>query len=229
MNSEIRLTMVVEYALIYIRSFRMKNKNFHIIDGFEVVISISDCHIDPEATNQAIGENLGIPLDKVIGLPNFSDLYCQYAKIRLPGPTTKVVSDEDGTATGEKLAMLTEHEKLTTEGTVIPDWRGTRYYIKNGGTWKQEEIKTIGEMLPEGAVPFDNLNHTQKLEIGIQNEDERIASLTADQKASERQAKLDAATDEADRLSKRAQIQGNAFDIASYYAGKKAEIEAKYA
>jgi hypothetical protein len=221
--------MKVEYDLMYMRSFKMKNKNFQIIDGFEIVTSVSNCQIDPEATKQAIAENLGIPLDEAVFLPNFSDLYYQYAKTMLPGPTAKEVSDEDGTVTEEKLAMLAEHEKLTTEGAVIPDWRGTQYYIKNGGAWKQEEIKAIGEVLPEGAVLPDNLNPAQKSEIAAQKEDERIASLTADKKASEKQNKLDAAADEADQLSRRAKIQGKAFDSASYYAGKRDEIEAKYA
>jgi hypothetical protein len=74
----------------------------------------------------------------------------------------------------------------------------------------------------------DDLTAEQQTEIAEQQESERIAGLTGEQKATEKQARLDALAEEADKLSRRAQIQGRDFDAAAWYAEKRDEVEAKY-
>jgi hypothetical protein len=77
-------------------------------------------------------------------------------------------------------------------------------------------------------LPAD-LTEAQRTEIAAQKEAKRIAALTPEAKETEKEARLDAAADEADRLERRAKIQGKDFDTAAYYAEKQSEIEAKYA
>jgi hypothetical protein len=207
----------------------MKCKDFQIIDGVKVVLSVRECNIDPQETKSAIAKSLRISIEETTLLHNFSELYYEYAVPLLPGDTTIVVSDEDGALTEKKLASLKKHERLTIEDVVILDWKGTQYHIKTGSIWKKEEIATIGKALPKGAILPDNLTQSQQSEIANQREVERIASLTLEQRAAEKKARLEATADETDRLSRRAQIQGINFDVATYYAEKRMEIEAKYA
>jgi hypothetical protein len=141
----------------------------------------------------------------------------------------KILSPAEELDLAEKWAALGEHEALTLAGEIIPDNRGREYHLKTAGVWAKAKIEHIGEALPEGAVLPDDLTTEQRTEIAGQEEAGRIAGLTAEQKAAEKQARLDAAADEADRLSRRAAIQGTVFNAADYYAEKQAEIEARYA
>jgi hypothetical protein len=129
----------------------------------------------------------------------------------------------------DKWAALQKHEALTLTGEIIPDWRSTEYHIKTGGVWVKTKVEHIGEDLPEGAILPDDLTAEQRAEIAEQQEAERVAGLTPEQKAAEKQARLDAAADEADKLSRRAAIQGTDFDTAAWYAERQDEIEEKYA
>jgi hypothetical protein len=207
----------------------MKCKDFQVIDGIEIVTSVRSCNIDPEATKRNIAEDLGISINDILLLPNFEEILYQHAAMINPGPNSKTTSDEAGTLTQEKLANLEAHQILTTDDEIIPDWRGTKYYLKSNGTWNEEAITAIGVPLPEDAVLPDNLTAEQSIEISAQKEALRIAALDADQKVTELQNALNALADEADRLSRRAQIQGITFDAVTWYQEHKAPIEAKYA
>jgi hypothetical protein len=207
----------------------MKCKDFQIIDGIEIVTSVRECNIDPEATKRNIAEDLGISIDDVLLLPNFEELFYQYADMIEPGPNSKTTSDEAGTLIQEKLTALEAHQVLTTDDEIVPDWRGTKYWLKSDGTWHEEAITAIGVPLPENAVLQDNLTAEQHTEISAQKEALRIADLDADKRAAELQDALNALADEADKLSRRAQIQGTTFDAAAWYQEHKASIEAKYA
>jgi hypothetical protein len=146
-----------------------------------------------------------------------------------PGPGAVQVSDDEAADFETKLAALKEHEMLTLEGEILPDYRGVEYWKKQGSAWVKTKIEEAGVPLPQGSVLPDNLTEAQHTEIDAQKEAARIAAMTPEQKAAEIQTALDALADEAARLEKRAQIQGGEFDAASWYAERKAPVEAKYA
>ena len=146
-----------------------------------------------------------------------------------PGPGVLQVNGEEAAPLETKLAALTEREKLTLEGEVIPDNRGLEYWKQTGGVWVKTKIEDIDVALPAGSVLPEALTQAQQAEIANQQDAARIAALTPEQKTAEKQAALDALADEAARLEKRAQIQGNDFDAAEWYAEHKTPIEAKYA
>jgi hypothetical protein len=147
----------------------------------------------------------------------------------LPNPGEKHLSPAEEADLAAKWAALQEHEALTLEGEIIPDWRGTEYHLKTAGVWTKAKVEHIGETLPEGAILPDDLTLSQRTEIAAQDEADRLAALEPEEREAEKQARLDAAADEADRLSRRAAIQKKDFDAAAWYGEKSAEIEAKYA
>jgi hypothetical protein len=146
-----------------------------------------------------------------------------------PGEGEKHLTKAEEALLAGKLSGLQKYEALTLTGEIIPDNRGREYWEKTGGVWAKTKIEEIGEGMPDGAILPESLTQAQRTEIAAQTEAERIAALTPEAKAAEKQGRLDAAADEADRLSRRAVIQGTEFDAAAYYAGKQAEIEALYA
>jgi hypothetical protein len=129
-----------------------------------------------------------------------------------------------------KFDALKEHERLTDEGEIIPDWRGTEHWYRAAkGKWVNGKIEFIGEELPDKFILPENLTEEQRKEIAAQEEAERIAAMSKDDRAKAKQAALDALADEADRLDRRNKIQRKAFDPVAWYEEKAAEIEAKYA
>jgi len=128
-----------------------------------------------------------------------------------------------------KYDALGEHERLTSEGEVIADWRGAEYWIKTGGKWKKDKIEFIGQVPGQGFVLSDSLTPEQQKEISEQQEAERITAMTSEEKAKAKQSALDNLADEADRLDRRNRIQRKAFDPVAWYDEHKEEIEAKYA
>jgi hypothetical protein len=207
----------------------MESVRFFEANGFNVVYDVSPVSIDPEKTRSAIAQALDISPDDVSALEDLEGLIGQYAAYPQPGPGELHVSDDEGGGIKSKLAALGERQRLTLEGETIPDWMGTKYHLKTGDTWTEEEIAAIGEALPEGAVLPDNLTAEQRAEIAEQREAERLAALSPEEREAEKQSRLDALADEADRLSRRAQIQGNIFDTVAWYQEHKGPIEEKYA
>jgi hypothetical protein len=82
--------------------------------------------------------------------------------------------------------------------------------------------------LPQDAVLPDALSQIQHSEIAEQNEAERLANLTPDQIASEKEAALTAAKREVRNLKEEAEIAGESFDAATEYRLRKSKIEKKY-
>ena len=146
-----------------------------------------------------------------------------------PQPGEKHLSPAEETDLAEKWSALQEHKRLTLAGEIIPDWRGTEYHIKTGGVWAEEKVGHIGEALPAGAILPGDLTDDQRAEIAAQKEAVRIAGLSPDDKAKEKQSRLDALADEGVHLAARAAVQGKDFDAAAWYAEKQGETEAKYA
>ncbi|GHU93255.1 hypothetical protein FACS189479_04310 [Spirochaetia bacterium] len=137
--------------------------------------------------------------------------------------------DADYERLSEKLAALGDHEKLTIEGNVIPDWRAQVYWQRVNGKLVQSVMAEIGKPIPDDAVLQENLTPEQHEEISDQMEATRIAGLTSEQKAAELENALNAAKREASLLKSDAEIADEVFDAKAWYQAKKAEVEAKYA
>jgi hypothetical protein len=196
---------------------------FTIINGFEVVLEARERTADPAETEKYIIQHF--PDAKPEELEQLFEQNKQYAPLQ---SSEKSLPDNTCCEFMARLKSLGEHEKLITDGTTIPDYRGTEYWIKSG-RWSKDKISDIGVSIPEGGILDADLTPDQRKEISDEQEGDRIAALTPEQKAAEKQSRLDALADEADRLERRAHIQGNEFDAVAWYNEKTPEVEAKYA
>jgi hypothetical protein len=210
----------------------MKSVRFITVGNYKQVLSIEPRRIDPERTKLAAMQALGITEEVFIARSDFKQLVEQYAVYPEPMAGEAVYEDNDPVviALESKFKSLTGKQILDLDSAeILPDLRGTEFHVKIAGAWVEAKVEHIGEALPEGAVLPDDLTADQRAEIAEQMEEERIAALAPEAKAAERQSRLDALADEADRLSRRAQIQGDSFDAAAWYQEHKAPVEEKYA
>jgi hypothetical protein len=211
---------------------KMKTVKFMEIDGHNRVLAVERRLADPEGTMRAIAAALNIPSENdLLARPDFEQLVEQYA-VYPEASTEEVVYEDDDAAVVDletKLKILEDRQILDLAGEIIPDLRGTKYHIKTGDVWAEGEITAIGIAVPAGAVLPEDLTGGQRNEIAAQTEEARIAGLSPEERAAEKLARLDALADEADHLGRRAAIQGNTFDAASWYQEHKTPIEEKYA
>jgi hypothetical protein len=199
------------------------------IDGYRIIQGFSFLSADPVETAKAVKE-------AIIKNPDLAEidretLYKNFAVYTTndPGPGGKFITKEERAEHEALFVALQQHQLLTDALEIIPDFRDVEYWLSEGSRWAKTKIKNIGVEVPEGAVLPDALTADQQAEIAVQNEADRIAALEPEAKAAEKQDRLDAAADEADRLSRRAQIQAKAFDAAAWYGEQAEGIEAKYA
>ena len=134
---------------------------------------------------------MDIPPDEVSRHEDFANLYEQLAVYFDNTPGIKLLSDAEEADLAPKFAALAEHEALTLQGEVIPDYRGVEYHKKTSGKLDKVKIEAIGEALPSGAVLPDDLTSEQNDEIREQQEAERVAALSPEEKAKERIAEID--------------------------------------
>ncbi len=145
-----------------------------------------------------------------------------------PGPGEYLLSDKDYTSLAAKFDSLAETEALLVDGSTVADYRGRAYWIK-GDSWEKGSIGRLGETLPSGALWDRDITEAQRAEIADGAEAERIAGLSTEERAAERSAVLQSIAQNAVNKKQVAEITGEAFDAAAWYAEKKAEIERKYA
>ena len=201
---------------------------FEKIDGYTIIRGFDVCPGDPEATGIAVENQIrNNPALAAIDMETLFDTYTEYPPD--PGQGRKFITEAEYSEHKAMFDALGEHECLTEELEIVHDFRSAEYWQKANGRWGKHTIERLGETAPADAVLPDALTETQRSEIAAQNEAARISALEPDAKEAEKQARLDAAADEADRLSRRAEIQGKVFSAAAWYAEKRDEIEAKYA
>jgi hypothetical protein len=197
------------------------------IDGHTVIRGFEECPVDPEATKAAVENEIkNNPALAEAGLESLFETYVVSAT-NISG--RKLISETEYAIHKAKFDALGEHEWLAEDLEIVHDYRNSEYWRKANGRWGKSKIERLGETAPADAVLPDALTEAQSAEIAAQNEADRIAALTGEAKEAEKQTRLDAAADEADRLSRRAEIQGKSFDITAWYAERRDEIEAKYA
>jgi hypothetical protein len=167
-----------------------KTAGFETVDGYEVITAIQDATIDPAATTDAVAEHLGIPSDQAVLHADFEQLYEQHAVCFDNIPNAKLLSETEEADVAPKFTALQEHEALTLEGEIIPDYRGVEYHLKTAGVWGNVKIQDIGVPLPEGAVFPEDLTPEEKTEIAVQAEADRVAALSPEEKDREELNKI---------------------------------------
>jgi hypothetical protein len=198
------------------------------IDGYTIIRGFSPCPIDPEATKAAVAEQIdNNPSLANSDLDALFDAFAVYSENFSPG--RRSLTEEEYSEHKALFDGLGEHELLAANLQKVPCFKDVEYWLKTEGRWAKNKIEHIGQTVPQAAVLNDALTQAQREEIGAQREADRIAALDPEAKEAEKQARLDAAAVEADKLSRRATIRGTDFNAAAWYAGKEAEIEAKYA
>ena len=205
----------------------MKTITFVEIENYQIITNIDNASPDPEETNtrveSVIAKNPNILLEKTR-----EELLAENIVFARLGQGQKNVDDDEGKTLKDILDKLVQHEKLQLSGDLITDLRNTEYWIKQSGIWNKRKIERLGETLPQKAVLPENLSKTQQSEIAEQTEAERLANLTSDQKAEEKEAALTTAKREVICLKEEAEIAGEPFDAAAEYQVRKLKIEEKY-
>jgi hypothetical protein len=204
----------------------MKVLNLELIDGYEIIIGVSKPTVDPAATtvrvDSILSENPALAKTKTE-----EELYSENAVFARCGPGQRLVEDAEGEEFQTTLAGLGYHEKLESSGEKIADWRGVEFWMKDQ-KWEKLRIERLGETIPEGGVLEKDLNASQRAEIAVDKEIERISNLTPEQKNKEKTDYLNAAKREATLLKSDADIAGEQFDASAWFQVRKAEIETKY-
>jgi hypothetical protein len=198
------------------------------IDGYTIIRGYDACPVDPEATKAAVAER--IAENPALADTDLNELFETFAVYSANvGPGRKFISDDEYPACQALFDALGEYRCLTKDLVEITDFRNIEYWQKTDMRWTKQKISSIGEIVPTDAVLPDAMTEEQRAEISAQQESDRVAGLSGEQKAAELQARLDALADEADRLERRAHRQGRPFDSVAWYAEHKTPIEEKYA
>ena len=207
----------------------MKIKHFSYVDGYNIFNHISNPPTDPEATKAAVANKYpGVNLS-LIGPDELQALFDECVVYSNLGPGTECVEDTVASEMVFKASNLGEHEVLSADGlTVIPDYRNTEYWIKQGARWNKVKIKKLGDVLPNLAVLDKDMSANIRNEINAQMESDRIAALTLKERALEAETAIAAVKREAALKKSEAEIADETFDARAWFQDKKAELKAKY-
>jgi hypothetical protein len=221
----------------------MKTKYTERVEDYELIIMITDAVFNPEETRK----NFESLVTEEMTDDDVEILYRDNPdKIAYSPPTNGVlISDEEAVPLELKIEELRKkkdekdehgktnpragHERIANDGQTIPDWRGVSYWIKQDETWVHAAIEHIGVALPSGAVLQEELTPDQNNEIREQQEAARLAALTPDQKAAEKENALNTAKTTARIKKEEAEVADEEFNAKAWFQQRKAEIEAKYA
>jgi hypothetical protein len=208
----------------------MKVKYKTKIGSYTVIANIGNATVDSEETKKHVAARIKPKMSEA----DIEELYNSHLQYAKTGPEGDLISDDMGVQIQQLLDGRGEHRQLLDTGEYIDDYRDMEYWKQNkSGRWVQEKIAAIGEAVPGNAVVLDRLDQERRREIeqaiAAQKETDRLASLTPEQKAEEKRAKLHALAREALQKAEEAELLDEDFDKQAWIQPKKAEIEALYA
>jgi hypothetical protein len=196
------------------------------IGGHRVVSHITNATVDPKKTKERISPLIKEEMTEE-EVKRIYDENLTYATL---GQESEYITDETASEITEKLnAIVGKNQKLLANGEYLDDYRNTEYWIRKSNVWVKEKIERIGLSLPDGAVLQEHLSAEQQAEIAEQNETERIGSLSEQERAKEKDAKVRALAREAIMKEQEAELLGESFDKKAWLTPKKAELEKLYA
>jgi hypothetical protein len=205
----------------------MKTINFIEIENYQVITSIDNATPDPEETSKKV-ETIILQNPGILQLKTREELLVENVVWAHLGKGQINVADTEGENLKGILNALKKHEKLLLSGDIIVDFRDQDYWLKQSGTWIKYKIEGLGEPLPAKAVLPENLSAVQQQEIAEQTETERLANLTPEEKAKEKESALAAAKQRIRIQKEEAEIAAEPFDAKAEFQAQKAKIEEKY-
>jgi hypothetical protein len=209
-------------------------ESIEAIDGYSVVRGFDVCPFDPEATKAAIKDQIKKNPDLAhADLKTLVETYAVYSVNT--GPGRKAISEDEHAAHKAKFEDLGEYRRLTEGLETIPVFRNSEYWQKQAGRWGKTKIERLGEIIPPDAFVSDTLTAAQRAEIAAQEKADRIAALSPEDKAAEKQAQIKAVIHEAVIRKQEAELEAEVndtpltFDPVAWARERKSEIEAVYA
>jgi len=204
----------------------MKVVGFVQIDGKNIFIDAHEANADPEATIAEIADKEKIPVNEVVGHPEFKEMFEKYKEYFRPSPGRINMSDAEADNLIQASKSLDEHHLLLLNGDVIANYAGAEYWKKDNNVWEKHKIIEIGQE-PDGPLSGE-LTEDQLEEINKQEEKTRIDIMSPEERMDALQIELDALSDEADRLERRARRQGKEFDPDGWYQEHEQAVKDKY-
>jgi len=95
-----------------------------------------------------------------------------------------LIDDAQAASLAQKHALRGDGQQLLMTGEYVTDLRGRDFWIP-GPPWQHMQIDKLGENMPAEALAPDQLTDAQREEIAVQNETDRVASLTPEERAAE--------------------------------------------
>jgi hypothetical protein len=204
------------------------------VDGYSLIRGFDVCPVDPEATKAAVKEQIG--KNPALAQGDLGTLFETYAvQSGNTGPGRKAIGEDDGAVHKEKFEALGEYRRLTEGLETITNFRDSEYWQKQAGRWIKTKIECLGEIIPSDAFVSDTLTAAQRAEIAMQEKADRIAALSPEDKAAEKQAQIKAVIHEAVIKKQEAELEAEVndtpltFDSVAWARERKSEIEAIYA
>lgn len=188
-----------------------------IIDN-GLIRSFSSRVIDPEKTKKKLAE-------KKIELNENN--YFAHAEYFPLGENEKAINAEEYKQLKLLFDNLKQDEALTIEGKIIPNLTGKEYWLQKSGRWEKYTIGKTGDAYPAGAVIEPDAG--QLKEISMQQEADRVAALSGEERLAEKETKLKELAREALRLRDENELMEHDFDHKKWFNEGKEKIELSYA
>jgi hypothetical protein len=196
------------------------------IDGFEIVVSLSDHICDPMASRAAAKKRLGEGATYRELIVEMSRAPEYFANIQ--GQVN--ISDEEASALEITLHKATRYERVTGSAEIICDNRG-RVWCLYDGAWEHGEIDRLGDSLPDGAIWREDLSVAQLRTIHEQEELEKIAMLAPESRIQASEVEIAAAKRSAVIRRMEAEVVEDPEgldDARRWYKSEIARIQTKY-
>ncbi len=141
-------------------------------------------------------------------------------------------ADKTSELMGKYLAKE-ENSQIDIDGGIIDDYRGKIVWNKENGSWGSFVIEELGVSIGDlaGDIIDSDLTDSQRQEIQAQQEQERIAGLSAEDKQNEIDSAIDSAVEAAALMKTKLEIQeqtGALKTSRDWYKERVIEINSKY-
>ena len=141
-----------------------------------------------------------------------------------------LIDDAQAQALAAKLSSRSPGKALLMTGEYVTDLRGRDFYLP-GPPWRHMVIDKLGEELPAEALAPEALTDDQKAEIAIQEEADRIAKLSPEDRQAEADRVKAAALTAAAQTRSELEIAGDKDALGksqAQYADALSAVNAKY-
>lgn len=156
-------------------------------------------------------------------------LFAEHAEYAKPPQGEDLIADVQAEELKSKHALRGYGRALLMDGTTAPDLRRGVCWMPK--PWKRVEILKLGQDWPAGAIVDDQLTDDQRAEIAVQQETDRVASLSPDARAAEAAQAQASALQAAAQKRSELEISGDTGALAksqAEYQNALLELDVKY-